>query len=149
MRSWVCPQSGFYDVLKLWDCTLQNPLQLASAVVVTRFVERKLKFPTGSRHLKFLLRLQHLKVFNCGSRMIWSTENRKPLYYLYNLLDPQTGDVEREPKLQAPAPPSKNFGLGLHHLRILVSGINHTNLLGLRLHSFGCDQTWPQRGTSG
>jgi len=78
----------------------------------------------GSRDLKFLLPLQHLKLFSSGSWMIWSIENWQPLYYLYNLPGPQTGAVEREPKFEAPASaaPSKNFGLRLHHLRIWGSG---------------------------
>jgi len=40
-------------------------------------------------------------------------------------MTPQTLTVEPETKLQAPAPPSKNFG----------SGCSHPNSLGLQLHS--------------
>ena len=38
MYSWVCPQTVLYDVLKLnlSEYTLQNPLQLAPTVTVTR-----------------------------------------------------------------------------------------------------------------
>jgi len=60
---------------------------------------------SSSRHLIFFAPFpapaQHLEV--SGSRMIWSIENWKPLYYLYNPLAPQTMSVEPEPKFQASA----------------------------------------------
>jgi len=58
-----------------------------------------------------------LKRFGSGSRMIWSIETWKPLYYLYNLLTLHIEAVESEPKFQASASPSKRFGpwLQLHN----------------------------------
>jgi len=53
--------------------------------------------------------LQHLKVFDTGSEMIWSVGNKKSLYYLRNSLSPQTMSVEPEPKFQAPVPPSEIY----------------------------------------
>jgi len=47
----------------------------------------------------------------------WFCPNWKPLYYLYNLLAPQTRAVEREPEFQAPAPLSKIFWLQLQPCR--------------------------------
>ena len=43
--------------------------------------------------------------------MIWSIENWKPWYYLYNLLAPQSRAVELEPKFHtlALSAPSKSF----------------------------------------
>jgi len=58
------------------------------------------------RNSNFRLRLwlQHLNVLGSGSKIIWSIENGRTLYYLRNSLAPQARAVEPEPKFQAPAP---------------------------------------------
>jgi len=58
-------------------------------VVTTVVVEAETQISdVSSKHLKFLLRLQHLKAFSSGSGMIWFAENQKPLYCLHNLIGP-------------------------------------------------------------
>jgi len=141
MCSWVSLQSGPYDVLKLWECMLQKPLQLTSAVVVARILEQKRNFRhwlqaseifAPAQTFKFLVPVpEWFGPLNTENHCIICTTCLAYKLGLWN--------------------GNQNFKLQVrpHHLRILGPGFSHTKLLGLRLHSPGCDQTWRERGRSG
>jgi len=75
----------------------------------TKAVELILKFQAPAPGIQiFWLRLQHLEAFGSRSGTIWSKKSEKT-YYLYSSLASQAISVDLEPKLQAPAPPSKSF----------------------------------------
>ena len=142
MYSWVCPQWGPYDVVKLLGVhASESPAARTSGGCDLDCGAETESSDVSSRHLKFSLRLQQLKSFSSGSGRIWSIENWKPLYYLYNLLGHKLELWNGNQYFR--------LRLRLHHLRILGSGFSHINLLGLRLHSPSCDQTWRERGRSG
>jgi len=72
------------------------------------------------------------KSFGSGSKMIFSIENWKPLYYLYNSLPHKLGLWNRNPDFR--------LRLWLYYLKVFGSGsgLNHPKLPGLRLQIWSC-----------
>ena len=82
--------------------------------IIPKAVEPELKFRAPVPRIQnFWLRLQPLKVLGSGARTIWSSANKKTLYYLYNSLAQETMFVKPGTKFQAPAPHP-----WLYHLKI-------------------------------
>jgi len=97
----------------------------------TRAVEPELKFqaPAPGPGIQFFWhRLQHLEVFDSGSRTIWSKKQKKHCIIC----------ITRSPHRLSLGNRKSNFRLRPHHLKDFGSGFSNPKLLGLLLHSPGC-----------
>jgi len=96
---------------------------------------------SNSRHLNFLgpalVPTSKRFCLQLLPRMMWFIENWKPLYYLYNFLDPQARAVKPEPKFQAPprVPPPKSFWLRLKPSKIASAPGSGSTALFQLMHS--------------